>query len=153
MKTLLLLWVFSVSGVCYSQVNDALLPEAKLFYQKANEQVRPEIRNLVNNISQELRDSDVNPDSLLLQLKKEKTLAQMDRNALDGVLLMILVKSSYDADAELKQLAMHMPKEKKKDGYNLMAPIINRKSKIAREANALIEKYSGSRSLVLEALQ
>lgn len=153
MKTLLLLWVISLSGVCYSQVNDALVPEAKLFYQKANEQVRPEIRDLVNTIAQKLKGRNVYSDRLLHQLKQEKILAQLDRSALDGVLLMILVKSSYDADAELKQLAMHMPKEKKKEGYNLMAPIINRKSQIARDANALIEKYAGNRNLVLEALQ
>lgn len=155
MKTLLLLMMSFVVVRSDAQVNTALLPEAKLFFEKAMKEAKPQIISLVQRKAIQLKGRDINADSLRRSLGGERILKQYNMEERDAVALLIMIQASHGADQELKQMVMDLAKNKKtqKSAFDKTAPIIARKSKIAGNVNTLIRKYNGSEQIVLERLK
>lgn len=158
MKNILpLLFLFFNHPTC-AQVNSVMPAEAKAFYQNAMESIKPGIKNLIEKNANKLTRHRVNVDSLIKELHKIPLLREGNEKDLEAITVLILVQASKNADADLKDLVIHMRhsnsekknEEEDENCKNTAALIVENKSEMAQSISIMMKKLSGSAEMVMD---
>ena len=138
-----------------AQVSKVIPPEADDFYNKSMPLLRPQVKNIVLHTAKAIENRKINADSLSQELNANKALKGMSNNDIEGIIVLIMVQASKDADANLKKMVLEishreMTKKKKvqeeinEDDQNLkLQMIMDRKSDMAEEVSYVMKKISG----------
>jgi hypothetical protein len=118
MKKFLPFFFFGFSLSTFGQVNYSMPPEANTFYNNAMQKLKPVIKNVIEKNARNLKGRHVNIDSLLAQLQKETGLKSSSKETLQAITVLIMIQVSKNADADLKNLVINMPKNKAGDATN-----------------------------------
>lgn len=159
MKNFLSLIFYSLSFTGYSQVNSVMSPEADLFYNHAMKTINPEIKSTIEKNANNLKNRIVDTDSLSGFLHSDESLKNITSKGIDAIAILIMVQTSRNADAILKDLVVNMQKDKDKslskhNSHSASVEVIlNNKSQIAANVSVLIQKLGSSRDLVLDNLK
>ncbi|MBS1736124.1 MAG: hypothetical protein JSS98_05890 [Bacteroidetes bacterium] len=153
MKQLLIVFLL-ISNTCAAQVNNILSADAKNFYTKAMPLVKPGVKNMVENMGMHFSNHTINVDSLLEQLKHKKELARFTPHELKGIIVLIMVQASDNADMRIKQLVTHTASD---NGENNTAAqtdlIIQNKSQIAANANLVMNNIAINKEEILRSFK
>ena len=154
MMKLLLITFILISNNCWSQANNILSPDAKNFYAKAMPTVKPGVKDLIENMGMHFSNHSLDVDSLLSQLKNKRILEQFTPHQLKGIIVLIMVQASVNADTRIKQLVTHSADSKQE---NITAGqtnlIIQNKSQIAANANMVMNNISINKEEILRSLK
>lgn len=177
MKNLL---TFAFCIVFYStriigQVSKVIPPEADDFYNKSMPLLRPEVKEIVLHTTKIIENRKINSDSLSRELKANAALKVMSNNDIEGIIVLIMVQASKDADANLKKMVLEISRSKgqKKQTYatsertnmnktqddtdenqNLkLQMIMDRKSDMAQEVNYAMKKISSTQQTIINNLK
>ena len=151
MKNLLLFFfiVFSIQSV--GQINAVIPPEANTFYDQAMRTIKPEIKSVIEKNAGSLKGKKINMDSLLKSLRSDRILKKFSQQDLEAVTVLIMVQVSRDADAELKNLVVHMHKDSDAGTDNpggtsesKVQTILANKSDIAENVALVMKKFPDS---------
>jgi hypothetical protein len=154
MMKLLLFTFILISNSCLSQANSVLSPDAKSFYAKAMPTVKPGVKDLIENMGMHFSNHSLDVDSLLSQLKNKKILQQFTPHELQGIIVLIMVQASENADKRIKQLVTHTSGGN--EGYTTVEQtnlIIQNKSQIAANANMVMNNISINKEEILRSLK
>ena len=154
MMKLLLITFILISNNCWSQANSILSPDAKSFYEKAMPTVKPGVKDLIENMGIHFSNHTIDVDSLLFQLKNKKILERFTPHELKGILVLIMVQASENADKRIKQLVTRTSGGNEEntaaDQTNI---IIQNKSQIAANANMVMNNISINKEEILRSLK
>jgi hypothetical protein len=182
MKNLLLFaFCISILQSLDAQVPTAMSPEAGTFYSNAMPAIRQQVKNIVLQTASAIKHYKVNSDSLLQNLRSNKTLKGLSNNDIEGITVLIMVQASHDADADLKSMVLGMNRRNEQkqqqpatiqtvseknagnktrsiedihDMQNLkLRVIMERKSRMAEETNELMKKISDSQQTIINNLK
>jgi hypothetical protein len=136
MKNFLPFIFLGFSFSAFAQVNYTMPQEANTFYNNAMQKLKPAIKNIIEKNAQKLKGRHVNIDSLFTQLQKETALKNSSKENLQAITVLIMVQVSKNADTDLKNLVINMPKNKAgnetgENPENKVATIVANKSMIA----------------------
>lgn len=152
MKFLLLFLFLGISFTNYGQIHSVMPPEANTFYDNAMSTIKPAIRNLVEKNASRLKGRNVNADSLFRVLQKDPQLKNIRQAEIEAITVLIMVQASRNADADLKNLVINMPKghdENVSDfSQQKVQSIVANKSQIAKNISIVMKKISPSESLI-----
>lgn len=104
MKNLLPFIFCGLSFGSYSQVNTVMPPEADIFYNNAIKTIKPQIKNTIEKNASNLKGRRVNTDSLARNLHLDQSLKNSTGQEIDAIVILIMVRASKNADADLKNL-------------------------------------------------
>jgi hypothetical protein len=158
MKNILPLLFLFFNHHTHAQVNSVMPAEAKAFYQNAMESIKPGIKNLIEKNANKLTKRRVNVDSLIKELHKIPLLREGNEKDLEAITVLILVQTSRNADADLKDLVIHMRhsnsekknEEEDENCKNTAALIVENKSEMAQSISIMMKKLSGSAEMVMD---
>ncbi len=179
MKNLLF---FALCIVVYSksilaQVPKVIPPEANDFYNKSMPLLRTPVKNIVLRTAKAIENRKINADSLTRDLKANTALKGMSNNDIEGIIVLIMVQASRDADANLKKMVLEISRsnDKKKQAssnsertgknknetkddveeiQNLkLQMIMDRKSDMAQEINYAMKKISSTQQTITNNLK
>ncbi len=159
MKNLLILACFAFSANTFGQSPIAMPADAYTFYNNAMPVLRPQIKNIVMQTANGLKNQRPNADSLKKKLNTNALLKKMSENDIDGITILIMVQASKNADSDLKQMVLSMNKNNEsKDEINetkqiKLQLIMDRKSDISQETNNVMKKFSGSEQSIINNLR
>jgi hypothetical protein len=158
MKKILPFFFMSFSSGIFAQVNFSMPPEANNFYDNAMQKIKPALKNIISKNAQNLKGRHVNMDSLFAQLQKEAALRNNNNETLQAITVLIMVQVSKNADADLKNLVINMPKNKTGDAgndtrENKVADILANKSQIAENVSIAMKKITPTQEIVLDNLK
>ena len=183
MKKLLLVACFTLFLFTFqkAQVPTAMPSAAIAFFNKAVPIIRPELKDFITRKSIILKNHRANGDSLQEKFRKERLLKTMGNNDITGLVVLVMVQGSINADDELKQMVMAISRGgnyngngsataksvslKSKENKSLSAEdlqqmenlklqaIMDRKSEIAKEVNYLMQKISGAQPAIIADLK
>ena len=164
MKNLFLfaLIVFNLPKNGYAQVASAMPPDADEFYNTTMPLLKPQVKKIILQTAEAIKQQKVNADSLSNNLHKNPQLKGMSKNDIEGITVLVLVRASKDADDELKKMVMKISRNsnqgnsmaKENDPQNLKLQIImNRKSDMAEEIGYVMKKISGSQQNIIDNLK
>jgi hypothetical protein len=157
MKKILPFLFLGFSYNSMAQVNYTMPQEANTFYNNAMEKIKPSIKTIIIKNAQNLKGHHVNMDSLISQLHKESSLKNSSKENLQAIAVLIMVQISKNADADLKNLVINMPKNKiaseSENHENKVAGIVANKSLIAETVTIAMKKISGSQEKILDNLK
>jgi len=157
------------------QVSKVMPPEADDFYNKSMPLLRPQVKNLVQQTAQAIENRKINSDSLFRELKANATLKGMSNNDIEGIIVLIMVQASKDADANLKKMVLEISrsngpkkrlnsettnkdkKESQQDSVEIqnlkLQMIIDCKSDMAQEVNYAMKKISTTQQTIINNLK
>ncbi|MGZ4049394.1 MAG: hypothetical protein ACXVNN_08520, partial [Bacteroidia bacterium] len=137
--------------------------EADDFYKKSMPLLRPQVKNIVLKTAKAIKNREINADSLVHALKTNKSLKGMSNNNIEGIIVLIIVQASKDADADLKSMVLEISrkneqKENDQDEVNetqnlRLQMIMNRKSDMAEEVSSVMKKISGTQQNIINNLK
>jgi len=179
MKNLLFfaLCIVFCSKSILAQVSKVIPPEANDFYNKSMPLLRTPVKNIVLRTAKAIENRKINADSLCGELKANATLKGMTNNDIEGIIVLIMIRASTDADANLKKMVLEISKsnEQKKQAssnsegsdmnknetkddideiQNLkLQMIMDRKSNMAREVNYAMKKISSTQQTIINNLK
>ena len=183
MKNLLLFTfcIFSILKSLNAQVPTAMPPDANAFYNNAMPLLRPQVKDIVLQTAKAIKHHKANADSLSQTLRANAALKGMSKNDIEGITVLIMVQASKDADADLKRIVMGIShrNEQKQEVRTTMQPvsvnnienkngsieeinemqnlklqmIMDRKSRMAEEANYVMKKISGTQQNIINNLK
>lgn len=155
MKNLLLFTFCCFTFCAFSQVNNAMPPEANLFYNNAMRSIKPEIQNLVKSDAKKLENKNINTDSLTQALTKNPLLKKYNYREIEGISVLILVQACKNADENLKNLVLKLrnAQERNSASFNETQAILEHKSKIAESITTIIKKIIPSQESVINNLK
>ena|SRR5450631_2082223 len=146
-----------------AQVSKVIPPEAEDFYNKSMPLLRPQVKNIVLHNAKTIENRKINTDSLSHSLKANTVLKGMGNNDIEGIIVLIMVQASKDADADLKSMVLEIShkNDQKKDSQeeinkiqNLkLQMIIDRKSDMAEEVSYAMKKISGTQQNIINNLK
>lgn len=146
-----------------AQVLKVIPTEADDFYNKSMPMLRPQVKNIVLNTAKTIENREVNADSLILALKANKALKGMRNNDIEGIIVLIMVQASKDADADLKSMVLEISRKndlkknnrhKVDEAQNLKwQMIMDRKSDMAEEVSYVMKKISGTQQDIINNLK
>jgi endonuclease III-like uncharacterized protein len=149
MKNFLPLIFFTVPFFINAQVNTVIPPEAGAFYSKAMPSIKPVMIALIKRNSINLRNRNVNADSLLSALKKDASLKGVNQHSVDAILVLIMIQMSINLDAELKDLVLGLRNDQtSKEGQSLTEEILDHKSRLAETVTFVFKKISSPESAI-----
>lgn len=149
MKKILPFIFFGLPFFCTAQVNTVMPPEAGAFYGKAMPSIKPVMIALIKRNATNLRNRNVNADSLLSALKKDASLKGINQHSLDAILVLIMIQMSINLDAELKDLVLRMRNDQSsKEGQSLTEEILDHKSKLAQTVAHMFTKISSPENAI-----
>jgi hypothetical protein len=165
MKTLVLFAfctaLFSKSII--AQVSKIIPTEAEDFYNKLMPLLRPQIKNIVLHNAKAIEKRKINTDSLAHALNANTTLKGMSKNNIEGIIVLIMVQASKDADIDLKKMVLEIgrnneQKEEARDEMNetqnlKLQMIMDHKSAMAEEVSYTMKKISGSQQDIIDNLK
>lgn len=151
---LLLIALILISHNSWAQVNNILSTDAKNFYAKAMPTVKPVVKDLVENMGMHFRNHSINVDSLLSQLKNKKPLKDLTPHELKGIIVLIMVQASENADRCIKQLVTHTAGDNQGNAtVEQTIVIIQNKSRMAADANMVMNNISSNKEEILRSLK
>ena len=151
---LLLIALMLTSNSSWAQVNNILSPDAKNFYAKAMPTVKPGVKDLVEKMGMHFSNHSIDVDSLLSQLKNKKSLQNLTPHELKGIVVLIMVQASVNADSRIKQLVTHTTNDNQgSDTAEQTNIIIQNKSRMAADANMVMNNISSSKEEILRSLK
>ena len=178
MKNLLLFafCFFSLFEKTYSQVPAVMPPDANNFYNNSMPFLRPQVKSLILQTAKAMSHHKANADSLSQSLKTNVYLKGMNSNDIEGVIVLIMVQASKDADTDLKNLVMNINKDgqKQETHSNIqtastttnaskdeviemqklkLQKIIDHKSDMAEEVTYVMKKISGTQESIINNLK
>lgn len=159
MKNLLILTCLVFSTNIFAQSPVAMPADAYTFYNNAMPVLRPQIKNIIIQTANGLKNRRPNVDSLKKKLNTNAALKKMNDNDIDGITILIMVQASKEADSDLKQMVLSMNKNNEsKDEINetkqiKLQLIMDRKSDISQETNNVMKKFSGSEQSIINNLR
>ena len=146
-----------------AQVSKVIPPEANDFYNKSMPLLRAQVKNIVLHTAKSIENRKINADSLTHALKTNRTLKQMSNNDIAGIIVLIMVQASKDADADLKNMVLAIShKNEQKENYEEDAEqtqqlqlqrIMDRKSDMAEEVSYVMKKISGTQQNIINNLK
>jgi hypothetical protein len=146
-----------------AQVSKVIPPEAEDFYNKSMPLLRPQVKNIVLHTAKTIENRKINTDNLSHSLKANTVLKGMGNNDIEGIIVLIMVQASKDADADLKSMVLEIShkNDQKKDSQeeineiqNLkLQMIIDRKSDMAEEVSYAMKKISGTQQNIINNLK
>jgi len=133
-------------------------PEANTFYTTAMQKIKPAIKNIIVKNAQNLKGRRINIDSLFTQLQKETVLKNSSKENLQAVTVLIMIQISKNADADLKNLVINMPRDQaaNETGENpqsKVASILANKSEIAESVSSAMKRISPTQEALLDNLK
>lgn len=142
----------------FAQVNFSMPPEANAFYDKAMQKIKPVLKNIIIKNAQNLKGRQVNMEILFTQLQKETILKNSSKENVQIITLLTMIQVSRNADADLKNLVMNMPKNKianesDENAESKVAGILAKKSQIAESVSIAMKKISPGQEILLENLK
>jgi hypothetical protein len=158
-------------GNLNAQVPTTMPADANTFYDNSMPLLRPAVKNIVLQTAKAMKNHKANSDSLLKTLRNKPALKGMSNNDMEGVVVLIMVQTSKDADADLKNMVMNIshqneqkesartarqpkPEDDVKDMQNLkLQMIIDRKSNMAEEVGYVMKKISGTQQNIINNLK
>lgn len=177
MKNLLLFafaLVFCTKGTT-GQVSKVMPIDADHFYANSMPLLRPTLKKIILQSAKAIENRKINTDSLSAALHRNAALKDMGNNEMDGIIVLIMVQASKDADADLKQMVLQIshsegqkkaannspghasPKDAEDDltsRQNLqLQMIIDRKSDMAEEVSGVMKKISGTQQNIINNLK
>jgi hypothetical protein len=177
MKNLLFFALFSLlfSKNLPAQVSKVMPPDANDFYNKSMPLLRPQVKNIVLQNARAIENRKINSDSLSQALHRNPALKGMSNNDIEGILVLIMVQASKDADADLKKMVLEISRkndQKKETASNSetrgkkesqdnnnetqnlkLQMIMNRKSDMAEEVSYVMKKISGTQQNIINNLK
>lgn len=151
MKNLLPLFFFAVTVNSYAQVNAVMPPEATSFYNSAMQKLKPELKTTIEKNANKLKGRNVDIDSLSIELHKSAYLKNSNEYDLHAIVVLIMVQISKDADADLKNLVIHMHRTNEQNNKtnlhinetseNKVESILANKRQIAENVSLVMEKH------------
>ncbi len=181
MKNLLLL-AFSTLFLVNSnaQVTTIMPPDANTFYNNSMPLLRPAVKNIVLQTAKSMKNRRANSDSLSKTLRVNSILKGMRSNDIEGIVVLIMVQASKDADADLKNMVMGISRQNEQKSENRpfaqpvsddmddkagsknneqemqnlrLQMIMDRKSKMAEEVSYVMKKISGTQQNIINNLK
>lgn len=134
-------------------------PEANAFYSKAMANIKPQIKNIIEKNANGLKGRTINTDSLLKALIKNQLLINATPQDIEAIGVLIMVQTSKNADADLKDLVINMHKNERGKTQandtpgNKVESILENKSKIAENVSILMKRISGAQDVVINSLR
>ncbi len=177
MKNLLFfaLYIVFYSPSILGQVSKVMPPEADDFYNKSMPLLRPQVKNIVLHAAKAIENRKINSDSLSRELKANAALKGMSNNDIEGIIVLIMVQASKDADANLKKMVLEISRsngQKKQANttsektnknntqddideiQNLkLQMIMDHKSDMAQEVNYAMKKISSTQQTIINNLK
>lgn len=174
MKNLLFFtfYTFSTLQTLNAQVSTAMPPDANEFYNQSFPFLRPPLKNIVLQTAIAMKNRRANSDSLSKILHTSKTLKGMSNNDIEGIIVLIMVQATKDADADLKNMVMGISRQndlsqaKKSSAKNIddkedfqeiqnlkLQMIMDRKSKMAEEISYVMKRISGTQQNIINNLK
>ncbi len=177
MKNLLF---FALCIVLYSksilgQVSKVMPAEADNFYNKSMPLLRPQVKNIVLHTAKAIKNRKINSDSLAAELKATAALKRMSSNDIEGIIVLVMVQASKDADADLKKMVLEISrnngqkkrlnqettnndeKESRDDTNEIqnlkLQMIMDHKSDMAQEVNYAMKKISSTQQIIINNLK
>jgi hypothetical protein len=110
MKNLFLFAFFTVlSTKCTTaQVSKVMPEDADHFYNTSMPLLRPVIKTVVTQSAKAIENRKINTDSLSVALRRNYSLKGMGNNEIEGIIILIMVQVSRDADADLKRMVLEI---------------------------------------------
>jgi len=158
MKNVLPLFFFILSFNSYAQVNPVMPPEATSFYNGAMQKIKPELKAIIEKNANKLKGRIVNIDSLSVELHKDSFLKNRNKDDLQAIVILIMVQISKNADADLKNLVIHMYKKRDQNDItnsqeNMVENILANKRQIAENVSSVMEKLPGLTPTLIDELK
>ena len=155
MKKFLPLLFLASSVDTFAQVNFSMPPEANSFYNNAMQKIKPGIKNMIIRNAYNLKGRQVNTDSLFTQLEKETVLKNGSKENVQVVTVLIMIQVSKNADADLKNLVINMPKNKEpnetaENAQSKVASILANKSEIAESVSIAMKRILNSQETFVD---
>jgi hypothetical protein len=149
MKNFLPLIFFSLPFFINAQVNTVIPAEAGAFFSKAMPSRKPAMITLIKRNSINLRNRNVNADSLLSALKKDASLKGVNQHGVEAILVLIMIQMSINLDAELKNLVLGLRNDQTSiEGQSLTEEILDHKSRLAETVTFVFKKISSPESAI-----
>ena len=154
-----------------AQVSKVMPPEANDFYNKSMPLLRPPVKNIVLHTAKAIENRKINSDSLSRELKANTAMKGMSNNDIEGIIVLIMMQASKDADANLKKMVLEISRsngQKKQTNatsektnedetdeiQNLkLQMIMDRKSDMAQEVNYAMKKISSTQQTIINNLK
>ncbi len=156
-----------------AQVPTAMPPDANEFYNQSFPLLRPPLKNIVLRTAKAMKNRQANSDSLFKALHNNAALRSMSNNDIQGIIVLIMVQASKDADTDLKNMVMGIShqneearakarpsqkntvnKDELQEIQNLrLQMIMDRKSKMAEEISYVMKRISGSQEMIINNLK
>ena len=156
------LCIIFLSNELIAQVSKVIPTDANDFYNKSMPLLRPQVKEIVLHSAKSIENRKINTDSLTTALLRNKGLKGMSKNDVEGIIVLIMVQASKDADADLKKMVLEISKrndEKRKSSdetemQNLkLQMIMDHKSDMAAEVNDVMKKISGTQQNIINNLK
>jgi len=151
------------SKTLFAQVSKVIPTEANDFYNKSMPLLRTPVKNIVLHTAKSIENRKINADSLTHALKANMTLKQMSNNDIEGIIVLIMVQASKDADADLKNMVLAIShSNEQKENYQedanerqhlQLQMIMDRKSDMAEEVSYVMKKISGTQQNIINNLK
>ncbi|MGN6194591.1 MAG: hypothetical protein ACTHOB_06610 [Ginsengibacter sp.] len=163
MKNLLLLFLIILTYKSYAQVNSVMPAEATSFYNSAMQKIKPDLKNTIEKNANKLKGRIVNIDSLSVELHKDRFLKNSNQEDLKAIVVLIMVQISKNADADLKNMVIHMPKNPDQNENrnssvngrqeNMIENILANKRQIAENVSSVMEKLPDLTQTLIDELK
>ncbi|HWH62133.1 MAG TPA: hypothetical protein VNS50_02625 [Ginsengibacter sp.] len=147
----------------FAQVSKVIPPDADDFYNKSMPLLRPQVKDIVLTTAKAIENRKTNADSLSKVLSANNALKGISNNDIQGIIVLIMVQASKDADANLKRMVLeisHKNENKKEsqeeinEAQNLKLQMIkDRKSDMAEEVSYVMKKIEGSQQNIINNLK
>lgn len=156
----LLPFLFCLFSFCtIAQIKTVMPPEANTFYLKAMANIKPQIKNIIEKNANGLKGKTINTDSLSKALIKNEFLKNASPQDIEAIGVLIMVQTSRNADADLKDIVINMRKNERgknsdnSEAGNKVESILENKSRIAENVSALMKRISGTQDVVINNLR
>jgi hypothetical protein len=137
--------------------------EATSFYNSAMQKIKPELKNTIEKNANKLKGRIVNIDSLSVELHKDRFLKNSNQEDLKAIVVLIMVQISKNADADLKNMVIHMHKNPDQNENrnssvngsqeNMIENILANKRQIAENVSSVMEKLPGLTQTLIDELK
>lgn len=181
MKTLLFFASLTLlfSNGLIGQVSKRMPPDADEFYDKSMPFLRPQLKSIVLQNAKTIENRKINADSLSQALRRNNALKGMSNNDIEGIIVLIMIQATKDADADLKKMVIEISRrnnQKKESVSNSgtanknglkkesqdditevqnlkLQMIMDRKSDMAEEVSNVMKKISGAQQNIINSLK
>lgn len=136
-----------------AQANTTMPPEAILFYNKAIQHIKPDIKILMHKSALDLNHTRNDANGLLADLKQESILKKLSHSDLEGLAIIILVQATKNTDEDLKRKVMKLRKDPDQSGIEETKRIAEFKSFLAENIHQILKRSSNSLENVINSLR